>query len=378
MNQYLRQYVNKYYPARTKAITKNLLMQFHITARCDQVCQHCYVLQEPERYRHNLDSELKFDQITKIFDDFAILAQQMEKRAVVELTGGDPLLREDILDIVRYLKAKGLNFGMKGNPFHVPRFIDELKANSLQRYQMSLDGMKSTHDGIRCEGSFDATIEAIRILNRYDIPVVIKYTVSKDNYRDIGPLLNYLYDEGLKIISFAVARYIDVDNIDTMFATPEEMKMLMQYLLPIYEDFFRRQYEDGKLAIYLQFKEHLWVPYLHQLGYLTDELFQQVQPVSNCLACLLTWPSFVLDVDGRVYKCRKIFSSELGDLRETSLLELRPELEKYRNMVEQSECKGCIYTNICMGCPAVSEALKGSIYQRDPGCFLKRVKNDAN
>ena len=80
------------------------------------------------------------------------------------------------------LKSKDIPFTLMGNPFHLNDEVCQmLKACGCEKYQMSLDGMKETHDWFRKPGSFDTTLEKVGCLNRAGIKSVIMSTVSKTN-----------------------------------------------------------------------------------------------------------------------------------------------------------------------------------------------------
>jgi MoaA/NifB/PqqE/SkfB family radical SAM enzyme len=82
-------------------------LQWHLTARCDQNCMHCYLYDEPT-YEQELKNELKFRDCIKIIDDFKETFDNWGMPTRINFTGGDPLLREDIFDIIDYTRKKGI------------------------------------------------------------------------------------------------------------------------------------------------------------------------------------------------------------------------------------------------------------------------------
>jgi radical SAM protein with 4Fe4S-binding SPASM domain len=163
---------------------------WEVTRACDLRCVHCRA--EAIVQRHPL--ELTFKESCKLIDQI----REFGKPLFV-LTGGDPLKRPDIYDLIRYGDEKGLRVALtpSGTQLMQPTVIKRFKASGLSRLAVSLDGScKEIHDTFRkVDGSFDWTVESIREARRNDIPVQINTTVCKHNLKDvraIAELLNKL------------------------------------------------------------------------------------------------------------------------------------------------------------------------------------------
>ena len=74
---------------------------------------------------------------------------------------------------------------------------------------MSLDGLEKKHDMSRSLYSYKTTISAIKLLNKENIPVNIKYTINENNQSDLWPLLYELYQNDIRIAAFSVSRYCE-------------------------------------------------------------------------------------------------------------------------------------------------------------------------
>ncbi len=150
--------------------------QLHITDRCDQRCQHCYIFSENNNV---LVKELIFEQIEDIVDNCIEMCQKLNRTPYFHITGGDPILHKNFLKIVRLLKLRNIPFSILGNPFHLNvEICNKLKYLGCERYQLSIDGLWETHDAIRKSGSFDTTIKKIRCIRDADIRCAIMTTVS--------------------------------------------------------------------------------------------------------------------------------------------------------------------------------------------------------
>ena len=93
-----------------------------------------------------------------------------------------PSLHPDFWQLLALLKEHDIPFTILGNPFHLnDEVCRRLKEYGCQKYQLSLDGMRETHDWFRKPGSFDCTLEKIGCINRAGIRSVIMTTVSGAN-----------------------------------------------------------------------------------------------------------------------------------------------------------------------------------------------------
>ena len=133
--------------------------QWHITDECDQRCKHCYI------FSGEGCKELKsmtWKQMTEVVASCEDFCKVYGRVPYFYITGGDPILHPDFWKLMVLLKSKNIPFTLMGNPFHLDDEVCRmLKVCGCDKYQMSLDGMRETHDWFRKPGSFDLTIEKI-------------------------------------------------------------------------------------------------------------------------------------------------------------------------------------------------------------------------
>ncbi len=139
--------------------------------------------------RHPL--ELTFKEGCKLIDQI----REFGKPLFV-ITGGDPLKRPDIYDLIKYGDKKGLRVALtpSGTQLMQPAVIKRFKDSGLSRLAVSLDGScKEIHDTFRkVDGSFDWTVESIKEARRCDIPVQINTTVCRHNLKDVRAIAELL------------------------------------------------------------------------------------------------------------------------------------------------------------------------------------------
>ncbi len=150
---------------------------YEVTRACDLVCRHCRACAQPQRHPH----ELKTEQSKLLIEQFAAFDQP----PVLVFTGGDPLKRDDIFDLVAHSRHIGLKVAMtpSATPLVTQDAIRRLQAMGLHRLAVSLDGAKATsHDRFRgSSGSFARTLEILAAANDVGLPLQINTTITRSN-----------------------------------------------------------------------------------------------------------------------------------------------------------------------------------------------------
>ena len=157
--------------------------QWHITDECDQRCKHCYIFSEDNC--RQLDA-MNWEQMKETFYNCLDFCGVYHRLPYFYITGGDPILHPDFWRLLKLMKKHQIPFTILGNPFHLnDEVCQKLKEYGCEKYQLSLDGMRETHDWFRKPGSFDCTLEKIACINRAGIRSVIMTTVSGTNIEEI-------------------------------------------------------------------------------------------------------------------------------------------------------------------------------------------------
>ncbi len=155
------------------------LIAFEITRCCRYHCPHCRAaaLSGPA------DGELTTEQAKKTIDSLAKYS-----KCVLIFTGGEPMEREDIYQLVRHSRNVGLRAVMATCGYLInEESISRLKKAGIMALSFSLDGASAeTHDGFRkSKGAFDATIRAAKIAKKAGVRFQINTTISKLNADEI-------------------------------------------------------------------------------------------------------------------------------------------------------------------------------------------------
>lgn len=163
-------------------------IQLELLLNCNLRCLHCYSESGPGK-----DKGLSFNQICQLVDE----AHSMGVIAI-DLTGGEPLLRSDLLEIVCYIRSKGILVSLFTNGTLLrPETAINLKQAGVQFVQVSIDGFSSeTHDRFRQKsGSLKKAMRAIEWLKQAGLVVKANIVVNKKNLHEIKPLCEYLQNQ---------------------------------------------------------------------------------------------------------------------------------------------------------------------------------------
>lgn len=173
------------------------LAVWETTRSCALRCKHCRAESINERDPQELDREEAFDLMREI--------SLFDPKPVVILTGGDPLRRPDIFDIVEYGNFLGMRMCLSpsGTNEMTKERIERLKACGAARLSISLDGScPEVHDAFRgVEGSFKWTTDMIRWANDCDLSLQINTSVSRLNLHDVENIFNLLHQFNIVIWS---------------------------------------------------------------------------------------------------------------------------------------------------------------------------------
>jgi MoaA/NifB/PqqE/SkfB family radical SAM enzyme len=154
------------------------------TQACDLACVHCRACAQP--MPHSL--ELSTEEAKRLIDEIAAM-----EVPVFVLTGGDPLKRPDVFELVRY--ATDCNVRISLTPSATPLLTREsivgLKECGLARLAVSLDGPTAAiHDAFRrVPGSYQWTIDAVRWAREIGLPVQINTTITRHNLAMIDEII---------------------------------------------------------------------------------------------------------------------------------------------------------------------------------------------
>lgn len=331
--------------------------QWHITDSCDQRCQHCYIFSENIHFKVK---EMSWDEIKSVFSNCLDMCEKANRIPYFYITGGDPILHSRFWDLMELFKANNIHFTILGNPFHLTNEVcRRLKEYGCERYQLSIDGLRETHDAMRKSGSFDCTLQKIKVIREAGIRCAIMTTVSGTNAHEIAGIIDTVVEH--KVDIFAFGRYCPTSSEKSTHLTPEQYRNVLEVCWQKFE-----QYKDSGTNFNL--KDHLWTLFLYEKG-----LFQIPEGLEDDViyeGCNCANNHLTLLPQGEVYACRRM-ESKVGNAFEEKLYDIftGKEMNSYRQYDKFEKCAQCELKRFCRGCPAVTYGYTGNFYAADPQCW---------
>ena len=232
--------------------------QWHITEDCDQRCKHCYIFAENGKKEILTATWEQMQDVVANCQDFGLM---YHRQPYFYITGGDPILHPDFWKLMELLKQEQIPFTILGNPFHLTDEVcRRLRECGCEKYQLSIDGMRETHDWFRKPGSFDITLEKIDTIRNAGIKAVIMTTVSDKNAGEICDIIDTVVEKKADV--FAFARYVPTSDEKSTGISPKEYRALLEKV----DQKFKYYEADPECSTWFNRKDHLWTLYQYETG----------------------------------------------------------------------------------------------------------------
>lgn len=304
------------------------LISWNLTFRCNLRCAHCYMDARESRGELNTDEgKMLIDQIAEV------------SKPTLILSGGEPLLRNDVFELAQYGTGKGLRMAMGTNGTLITdHMARQLKLSGVQRIAVSLDSsVPERHDEFRgVKGSWKRTIGGIEACRRNDIDIQINTTVTQQNYDEIDDIM-------------ALAEKLGASNFHLFFLVPIGRGKKVEDISPImYEKMIRGTLEKG-----VKYKLNVRPTCAPQFMRIAKQMKLELKHWSRgCIAGLnycRIYPT------GEVTPCPYL-PIKLGNIREKRFKSIWFDSEIFRTLRDFNNLKGrcriCEYRDVCGGCRA--------------------------
>ncbi len=335
------------------------LVAWETTRNCNLSCVHCRASATCGPYTGELDTQASF----RLLDQIAEVG-----RPIVILTGGEPLLREDIFEITRYGTRLGLRMVMAPNGTLVtPEVATGMKESGIQRISVSIDGVTAEqHDRFRgVDGAFAGAMNGIDAAKQAGLEFQINTTITRLNRDQIPDILTFAEEIGavalhiFLLVPTGRGKYI----IDQAISAQE------------YEDTLNWFY-DRKKQTPLQLKATCAPHYYRILrqrarGEGEKVTFQTHGLDAVTRGCLggtgfcfvshrgVVQPCGFLDLD-----CGNVTQSSFADIwRDSEIFNKLRNADNY-----DGKCGICQYRKVCGGCRARAYEATGDYLAEEPLC----------
>ena len=329
-------------------------VQYHITHGCNLKCSHCY------QSSFSSDRELSLQEIFGSIREISEMVCDWRSKhcpslqGVIHLTGGEPLVRSDWETIIDFCLDQSLKAVLMSNGTLVTNDIAERLADKQIEVQISLDGLKATHEEIRGPNSFENTLAGIRHLRKNKVPTSVSLTLMKRNLHELDDLIEVLKEHDVSYLG--ISRYIPAKHAknDKQALSPQELKDFSKYLAKT------NRSPDFRVVC----RDPLVNLPENQIGH-HDRTGLEGCTVGLCGFCVLA--------DGTMIPCSRL-NIPLGNVRTDSIREVWAKSEILDTFREFSNLKGkcghCEHIDSCRGCRAIAHAINDDYLAEDPHCWL--------
>lgn len=343
-----------------------LVVSWNVTRKCNLKCSHCYI----NATKDELQGELNTEEAKRLIDQITDVS-----RPLLILSGGEPLLRSDIYELIRYGTDKGLRMGLGSNG----SLIDEAVAKNLmdagvKTVSFSLDSCTpERHDDFRgVKGSWQKAVQAITALRQNGVLVQVNTTVTQQNHGEIDEIMS-------------LAEGLGVENFHLFFLVPTGRGTRIADISPaMYEGMIKSTFaKTGKHRLNVR---PSCAPQFMRIA--KDMGLDMRQWIRGCIAGLYycrVYPNG--DITPRPY-----LPIKLGNIREKTFSEIWFGSEVFKNLRDFNTLKGkcgfCEYRSLCGGCRARAyglssdfidfcgdlhepAGLRGDYLEEDPWCVYQ-------
>jgi len=305
---------------------------WEMTSRCNLKCIHC----------HAFGGEASYDELSKE-EAMALIDQiaSLDIRSFV-FTGGEPLLREDLFELIEYAKSIGFTVFIATNGTLITKEVAKLLREFDVGVVIGLDAMNpEIHDRIRgVEGAYDAVIEGIENCIAENLYLHLNIVASRPNFAEIERIIDYGTEIG--VYSYFIYRFVPFgrgEEIQDYELRRDDFKALLDLIL-------EKQREVGAIIIPVASPEY-WAYMLQRRGIHSRKLINFLGHFFG--GCLAGKGMMYIKPNGDVWACPFLLT-QVGNVKKERIDRIWENLEKSGYASGDSDCNGCVYAKVCGGC----------------------------
>ncbi|MCW4010233.1 MAG: radical SAM protein [Candidatus Bathyarchaeota archaeon] len=345
------------------------MITWRCTRNCVGSCLYCSYTKEYAK-----DSEVNTEQAKKIVDGIHDFGCEY-----LGISGGEPLVRPDIFDIIKYAKE---TYGMQVSLITSGFAFDQERLDKLARYEVytavSVDGNRESNDIIRRKGGYDKAIHAMEKLSEHGVLDCIVTTMTKFNIKDMAhpAALAEKYKARMVVYHNLVPVGRAGSNMPDLAPSPEQ-----------YEEAFDEIY-DLQVKLKGRVKVNVYAPFYARIVRQKNPVdFWDWFQTSFLGRCSIGGNYMGITENGDFRSCGFHEGYRLGNIKDKNAKQAWNELqhsELHLKLRDKSNLKGkcgvCEYREICGGCRTRAEYYTGDLFESDPACnyIPKVLREDPN
>lgn len=335
---------------------------WEITRRCNLRCVHCRSSSEMEAKGH---PDFSTEEAFRVLDDITSYA-----KPVVVLSGGEPLMRNDVFEIARYGTGKDLRMCLATNGALVNEGIClKIKESGLKIVSLSLDGSTAeVHDDFRSQrGAFDGVVNAAGLFKKHGIDFIINSSFTKRNQEEIPKV--YKLAKALGATAWYMFMIVPTgrgEEIMNELISKEDYDKILEW-------HYQMEKDEEDMLVRPTCAPHYYRVVLQQAKEEGTKFERRTLKFSTggAKGCLAGQLICLIDVDGNVLPC-SYFPVSAGNLRKQSFKDIWENSELFKDMRDfksyKGRCGSCEYINVCGGCRARAYSVYGDYMEEEPFC----------
>lgn len=344
---------------------------WNCTRTCNLKCKHCYASSDSKKY----SGELTTDEAKKLIDGLGEF-----NVPVLLISGGEPLIRDDLMELIRYSQKFNIRSTISTNGTLIDKdMAKSLKENSLGYVGISIDGIGAKHDMFRgSKGSFDLALNGIRNCIEIGQKVGMRFTISRDNIDQLEDIFYLIKEEKIPRACFYHLVYSGRGNeIMNEDITKEETREVMDLIM-------RKAIEFGPQTEILTVDNHGDAVYIYLKTKEKD--LQKAEKILELLRMNGGNRSGIaigsVDSQGNVHPDQFTPQHILGNVKEDTFGNIWTNTSnpimaglKDRKPLLKGRCGKCNWKDICNGnFRSRAEAVTEDFWASDPACYLTNME----
>ncbi len=348
------------------------LLFWESTIKCNLTCAHCRRLESDEA----AGSDLSTGQAKGMINQLAELAEIQSLKPVLVFSGGEPLCRDDIFDLIGYAKSLDIVPALATNGTLIDSEIAEkIKKSGTVRVSVSLDGASAdVHDRLRqLQGAFEKTIEGIKQLGENEVPFQINMTLTQHNAHQLEDVYKLAISLGAVAVHVFMLVPVGCGQVlaETEMLSPQKYE---QKLLEICELDSRGQLQV-KVTCGPHYERVIRQEGLYQACKKDSKKFESDIPGRSghgiSKGCLAGLGVLFVSHRGNVFPCGYL-PVNCGNILKTKLVDIwygSEDLARMRDTDKlEGKCGVCEYREVCGGCRGRAFAATGNYMAEEPFC----------
>jgi radical SAM protein with 4Fe4S-binding SPASM domain len=356
-------------PRPVEGFARPYVVSWNLTYRCNLACEHCYLdaggtpLVGTENFADR--SELGTEECFRVIDEIAAFAPE----CLTILTGGEPLLRRDILEIVRRAAERELWVVVGTNGVRITENVAQRLAEAGARgLSLSLDALDpDRHDRFRkVRGAWRNTVEGAEILNRTGLPFIVQTTAGSHNLGELDAIADFAHN---RLAAKVWNLYFLVPTGRGQFISDMTAAQYDEVLASLYR--IQRKY-DRRMLVNAKCAPHYIKTVLENAPGPGSDPDPTIRTYSGGAGgCPAGTHYMGIRPNGDVTPCPylPVFA---GNLRRAALTDLWTSSELFAGIRRRSElggrCGACEMNGHCGGCRARAFGMTGNLMAEDPLC----------